>query len=124
MAISPDVLHYRGRVASLSRERADDDPELVGARLGLAEAKRISDLEKAIDRLTGLLRPAAVPAAVPAVTRQAELDQAAADIRDDDLKAQKLLRALADVIRGSDLGDDAKTSLLEVLRAGIGGAPA
>jgi hypothetical protein len=34
-----DILHERARIASLSRSRKDDDPELVGARRGLALAK-------------------------------------------------------------------------------------
>jgi hypothetical protein len=34
-----DILHERARIASLSRSRPSDDPELVDARRGLALAK-------------------------------------------------------------------------------------
>ena len=34
-----EILHERARIASLSRSRPSDDPELVDARRGLALAK-------------------------------------------------------------------------------------
>lgn len=59
--------HERARVASLSRSRADDDPELQTARLNL-RAERLADhitrvvgeapplTPEQVDRLRGLLR--------------------------------------------------------------------
>jgi len=62
-----DVLHYRGRVAGLSRDRLPDDPELLDAKRNLrAEnlAVHIAELVDAAppltaeqrDRLAALLR--------------------------------------------------------------------
>lgn len=41
--------HHRARVASLSRSRADDDPDLVAARRNL-KAERLADyIERTVD---------------------------------------------------------------------------
>lgn len=61
------VTHYAGRVGALSRSRADDDPDLIGARHGLRVAKLEDHIRKVVaeappltpeqrDRLAGLLR--------------------------------------------------------------------
>lgn len=58
---------YRARVASLSRDRQPDDPDLVNARRDLRAARLAEHIAKAVaqappltdaqrDRLTGLLR--------------------------------------------------------------------
>ena len=41
-----DILHERAKIASLSRSRPSDDPELVDARRGLALAKTSGSLPK------------------------------------------------------------------------------
>ncbi len=69
--MSSPVLRARGRVASLSRSRPADDPELIGARQTLAaekmadyvarvvaEAPPLTDEQRA--RISALLRPARV----------------------------------------------------------------
>lgn len=41
-----DVLHHRGRVASLTRSRTEDDPELQAARRDLAAASIAAFVER------------------------------------------------------------------------------
>lgn len=66
-AISKERAHYRALIASLSRDRAPDDPDLLDAKrklreTGLAEAIRETTamtpplLPDQLDRLTLLLR--------------------------------------------------------------------
>ena len=43
-----DILHERARIASLSRSRPSDDPELVDAKRGLAAAKITGYVEKVL----------------------------------------------------------------------------
>jgi hypothetical protein len=63
-----EVLHERARIGALSRSRRSDDPELVEAKRGLAEANIAAYIEKVLaqapplsddqkTRLTELLRP-------------------------------------------------------------------
>lgn len=63
-----DALHYRAKVASLSRSRADDDPELVAARQTLKTISLEQHIREVVetappltreqrDRLATLLRP-------------------------------------------------------------------
>lgn len=40
--------HYRARVATLSRSRASDDPELIEARRNLRAARLADHIEKAL----------------------------------------------------------------------------
>lgn len=67
--MSTAVLRERGRVASLTRSRSADDPELIEARTNLAaeklaayvsavvaEAPPLTDAQR--DRIAALLRPA------------------------------------------------------------------
>lgn len=62
-----EQLHYRARVASLTRSRTPDDPELIGARRDHAAAKVAHFLERTLaeappltseqlDRLAAILR--------------------------------------------------------------------
>lgn len=46
MSIHPEVAKHRARVASLTRSRAADDPDLVGARQDLAAAAATSHIER------------------------------------------------------------------------------
>jgi hypothetical protein len=66
------LMHERARVASLTRSRSDDDPELLDARRNLAAERLAAYIEKTVSaappfsedqraRLTSLLRP--VPSA-------------------------------------------------------------
>lgn len=59
--------HHRARIASLSRSRTPDDPELLGARRDLRAVRLADHIAKVVaeappltpeqrDRLTGLLR--------------------------------------------------------------------
>jgi hypothetical protein len=132
MAASSVAPHHHARIAALSRDRAPDDPELVDARRSLTEAKLVDHVQRVrdgtpkltdeqLDRIAGLLRGEPAPASTPVPTALAELDQAAAEVREDDLKARRLFQALAEVIGRSDLDDDQKQRLIDVLRAGIGG---
>ncbi len=63
-----DLHHHRARIGALSRSRTDDDPELVDARRGLAEANIAAYVQKVLDaappltdeqrtRLAELLKP-------------------------------------------------------------------
>lgn len=63
------ILHQRAKIGALSRSRNQDDPELVGAKRDLAEAKITAYVEKILaqapplndeqrTRLAELLRPA------------------------------------------------------------------
>lgn len=40
--------HYRAKIASLTRSRADDDPELLAARRDLRAARLFAHVEKAL----------------------------------------------------------------------------
>lgn len=62
------ALHYRGRVAALSRSRVATDPDLLDARRALAEANLADYIKRTVDaapplteeqrqRLSGLLVP-------------------------------------------------------------------
>ena len=48
MAMSPAVAHYRAKKAALSRDRAPDDPELIGAGRDLQAANTLARIEKII----------------------------------------------------------------------------
>ena len=48
-ALSPVVAHHRARIAALSRDRNQDDPEIIGARRALAAAL----LEEQVQRVIG-----------------------------------------------------------------------
>lgn len=52
--------HHRARVAALSRDRAEDDPELVEARQQLAEAVQEDRVVRAVDDPAQLARAAAI----------------------------------------------------------------
>ena len=54
--VPPDeaTSHHRARVASLSRSRAADDPELIDARRSLREALAAAHIEKAVDKAAPL----------------------------------------------------------------------
>lgn len=52
--------HHRARVAALTRDRADDDPELVEARHQLAEAIDEARVARAIDDPVQLARAAKI----------------------------------------------------------------
>lgn len=41
--------HYRARVAALTRDRAPDDPDLLGARRQLAEANLTAYITRVVD---------------------------------------------------------------------------
>jgi hypothetical protein len=62
------ILHQRAKIGALSRSRSDDDPELVGAKRDLAEAKIADYIERVLAaappltdeqkcRLVELMRP-------------------------------------------------------------------
>jgi hypothetical protein len=59
------ILHERARIGALSRSRPDDDPELVDAKRGLAEAKLADYIERVL--------AAAPPLTPQQLTRLAEL---------------------------------------------------
>lgn len=80
---SPVVAHHRARVGALSRDRAPDDPEFVGARRDLAEANIAAYIERVLaeapplsdeqrTRLAELLRPVRQPAATDRKSAVAE----------------------------------------------------
>lgn len=50
MANAPtkEVAHYRAKLASFTRSRTANDPELVATKQALAEAKLLSDIEKLV----------------------------------------------------------------------------
>lgn len=48
MPISPTVAHHRARIASLSRDRKNDDPELLDARRDLAAERLAEHVAKTI----------------------------------------------------------------------------
>ncbi|MDF2563316.1 MAG: hypothetical protein K0R99_4762 [Microbacterium sp.] len=54
-SLSPEVASARGRVAALTRSRAEDDPERIDARTNLAVAK----LEDYITRVVAAAPPLA-----------------------------------------------------------------
>lgn len=45
---SPEVAHYRAKLASFSRSRSEDDPELLETKQALAQAKLTSDIERLV----------------------------------------------------------------------------
>jgi hypothetical protein len=45
-APSPAIAHHRARVGALSRDRRPDDPEFLGAKCDLAEAKIAAYIDK------------------------------------------------------------------------------
>ncbi len=49
-ALAPDVAHHRARVASLSRDRAADDPELTAARAELRAATLAAHVARVVDQ--------------------------------------------------------------------------
>lgn len=48
VSISPSVAHERARVASLSRDRKPDDPELIQARQNLAALTLAQHVERVL----------------------------------------------------------------------------
>lgn len=48
--------HYRAKVASLSRDRSPDDPELVEARQQLAECRLADEIRRRAPGLTPVQR--------------------------------------------------------------------
>lgn len=77
MATPPEILSVRGKIASLTRSRPDDDPELIAARRELAELRIARFIRETVDaapsltdeqrtRLADLLRPAPEALVVPA----------------------------------------------------------